>query len=161
MLDEGATTFWEGYDPSWPKRAFHANLQADDDKGYFVSLAHGWSSGPTAWLAEQILGVRPTAAGFREVAIRPDLAGLEWARGAVPTPSGAFRVDYKASKGLDAKLEIPAGVTANVSMPACANQNSVLLNGNRTSGQAAENGTRVEIRLDHAGEYQLHSECIP
>ena len=38
MLAEGATSWWEGYDPSWPKDDFHAHLQADDGTGYFVSL---------------------------------------------------------------------------------------------------------------------------
>lgn len=159
MIEEGATSFWEGYDPSWPKENFHANLQADDDKGYFVSLAHGWSSGPTAWLAEQILGVQPRAAGFRETMIRPDLAGLEWARGAVPTPNGAIRVDYKSSKGLDAHIEIPAGVSANVLFPVCAEQNWVTVNGARTTGQMTEGGKRVQIRIDRSGGFDIHSDC--
>jgi alpha-L-rhamnosidase len=161
MVDEGATSFWEGYDPSWLKENFHANLQADDDKGYFVSLAHGWSSGPTAWLAEQVLGIRPTAAGFREATIRPDLAGLEWVRGAAPTPNGLIRVDYKSSKGLDASFEIPAGGDALVSMPVCANQNWVAVDGARTTGQSAESGARVQIHLNRAGRYLLHSDCLP
>ena len=54
MIAEGATSFWEAYYPSWPKDNFHASLQADDGTGYFVSLAHGWSTGPTPWLMEQI-----------------------------------------------------------------------------------------------------------
>jgi alpha-L-rhamnosidase len=161
MIDEGATSFWEGYDPSWPKENFHANLQADDDKGYFVSLAHGWSSGPTAWLAEQILGIRPTATGFREASIRPDLAGLEWARGAVPTPDGLIRVDYKSPKGLDARIEIPTGVDALVSMPVCANQNWVVVDGVRTTGQVVEGGARVQIHLKRAGRHGVHSDCLP
>lgn len=160
MIDEGATSFWEGYDPSWPKDDFHANLQADDDKGYFVSLSHGWSSGPTAWLAEQVLGVRPTAAGFRQATIRPDLAGLEWARGAVPAPSGLIRVDYKSSKGLDARIEIPTGVDALVSMPVCAGQNSIIVDRARTTGQFAEGGARVQIHLNRAGHFDLHSDCL-
>lgn len=160
MIEEGATSFWEGYDPSWPKQDFHANLQADDDKGYFVSLAHGWSSGPTAWLAEQILGVQPNAAGFRETTIRPDLAGLEWARGEVPTPTGAISVEYKSSKVLDAHIKIPAEVSATAIFPVCAEQNWVSVNGARTTGQLAEGGKRVEIRLDRAGSYDIHSECV-
>ena len=48
MLAEGATSFWESYDLRWPKTNFHLSLQADGTSGYFVSLAHGWSSGPAA-----------------------------------------------------------------------------------------------------------------
>ena len=59
MIHEGATTFWEAYDPRWPKKHFHRYLQADNRPGYFVSLSHGWSSGVTTWLTEYVLGVRP------------------------------------------------------------------------------------------------------
>ena len=156
MIDEGATSFWEGYDPSWPKRDFHAHLQADDGEGYFVSLAHGWSSGPTVWLSEQILGVRPTEPGFREVTIRPDLAGLAWARGSMPTPEGAIRVDYKSSSGgLDAQIDLPAGVTARVSMPVCAGKNSVVVNSKRVTGKNVESGSRIEVNLDGGSHYEL------
>ena len=64
MVNEGATSFWEAYDPSWYREDFHSSLQSDNRSGYFVSLAHGWSSGPTAWLMEQVLGIQPTGAGF-------------------------------------------------------------------------------------------------
>ncbi len=84
MLEEGATSFWEAYDPSWYHEDFHSSLQSDNRSGYFVSLAHGWSAGPTAWLMEQVLGIQPTGAGFSTVDIRPDLVDLEWAQ--APSP---------------------------------------------------------------------------
>ena len=65
MLAEGATSFWETYDLRWPKTNFHLSLQADGTSGYFVSLAHGWSSGPTAWLTENVLGSRRPRARLR------------------------------------------------------------------------------------------------
>jgi alpha-L-rhamnosidase len=160
MIEEGATSFWEGYDPSWPKQDYHAHLQADDGEGYFVSLAHGWSSGATAWLMEQILGIRPTGAGFSQARIRPDLAGLEWARGTIPAPSGPIHVEYEtANAGLDAQIDLPDGVNARVSMPVCADENFVMLNGVRTRGESAESGTRAVIVIDHAGHYVVHSNC--
>jgi alpha-L-rhamnosidase len=159
MIDEGATSFWEGYDPSWPKKDFHAHLNADDEEGYRTSLAHGWSSGPTVWLSEQILGIQPTAAGFREVTIRPDLAGLNWARGSVPTPQGPISVDYKAGGGLDAQIDVPAGVTARVSMPVCAGQSAITVVGGRVSSESAESGHRVVVRIDRPGHYELRSNC--
>jgi hypothetical protein len=83
MLAEGATSFWESYDLRWPKDTPHLSLQADGTSGFFVSLAHGWSSGPTAWLREQVLGVRNPSNGYRSVTFRPHLLGLAWARGSV------------------------------------------------------------------------------
>jgi len=160
MVAEGATSFWEGYDPAWPKDDFHANLQADDGKGYFVSLAHGWSSGPTAWLSEQVLGVRPTAPGFRSVMIRPDLMGLEWAKGSVPAPQGEIRVDYRATKTLKALIEVPLGVDATVAMPICGGKNSVTLDGVQAEGKITEAEARIEIHLDRSGNFALQSDCI-
>jgi alpha-L-rhamnosidase len=114
MLAEGATSFWEAYDPHWPKQDFHAYLEADGKRGYYTSLAHGWSSGPAAWLMSELLGIQPTARGFAEVTIRPDLAGLTWIQGAEPTPRGLIRVEATATS---ITVEIPPGTTARVSLP--------------------------------------------
>ncbi|MFT4114553.1 alpha-L-rhamnosidase C-terminal domain-containing protein [Silvibacterium sp.] len=114
MLDEGATSFWEAYDPGWPKQDFHASLEADGKRGYYVSLAHGWSSGPAAWLLEQVLGIQPIKAGFREVSIAPELDGLRWARGAEPTPRGLIGINVRAEK---MTVTLPPGIRATVRLP--------------------------------------------
>jgi hypothetical protein len=156
MVREGATSTWEAYDPSWPKDDFHSALQADDRRGYFISLAHGWSSGATAWLTEQVLGIQPHAGGFREVAIRPDLLDLDWARGAEPTPTGLLKVDYhKTAMGLQAHIDLPPGIRAKVSMPIQKGQGAVMLNGVATEGVAAEDGNRLLIALNGEGHYVL------
>ncbi len=113
MLAEGATSFWEGYDLSWPKKHFHKYLQADNGMGYFVSLCHGWSSGVTAWLTERVLGVRPTGAAFSTAVIQPELGYLHWAKGDVPTPNGILRVEVQQKEGrLSGYVLLPKGVTA-------------------------------------------------
>jgi hypothetical protein len=112
MLAEGATSFWESYDLRWPKTDPHLSLQADGTSGFFVSLAHGWSSGPTAWLSENVLGITPIAPGYSEVSITPNLLGLDWVRGSVATPHGPIAVAIDQSKNLT--LTLPAGVTATV-----------------------------------------------
>ena len=155
MVKEGATSTWEAYDPSWPKEDFHSALQADNSKGYFVSLAHGWSSGPTTWLIEQVLGIQPLEPGFREVSIRPDLVDLQWARGAEPTPQGLIRVDYrKGVGGLTAEIDLPQGVTGKISVPVRAGQTSVTVNGKLVKGSLTENGSRLVLRLPQ-GHYKL------
>ena len=113
MLAQGATSFWESYDLRWPKTDFHLSLQADGTSGFFVSLAHGWSSGPTAWLSENVLGINPTAPGYATASIAPHLLGLDWARGTVPTPHGPIAVSIDKSTGLT--LDLPAGIAATVS----------------------------------------------
>jgi alpha-L-rhamnosidase len=118
MLAEGATSTWEGYDPRWPKEHFHRYLQADNGRGYFVSLAHGWSSGVTTWLTQAILGVRPLEPGMRRVSIHPELVDLSWVRGKVPTPRGPIEVSvYKDSLALRAEVALPPGTQAQFALP--------------------------------------------
>lgn len=158
MLDEGATSFWEAYDPDWFKEDFHASLQADNRSGYFVSLAHGWSTGPTPWLMEQVLGIQSTGGGFRTVNIRPDLLDLSWARGAEPTPSGLLKVDLRSQEGASIiKIDLPKGISANVSVPVQHPNDNVVVNGHVLASKSAEAGSRRTVVLDAPGSYTLTS----
>jgi alpha-L-rhamnosidase len=158
MLSEGATTFWEAYDLSWPKDNFHAFLRADRTQGYYVSLCHGWSSGPTAWLMEQVLGIQPMAAGFSEVVIRPDLVDLEWVQGSEPTPSGDISVEYRVRDGLQGTVSFPSGVQVFLSVPVNTGQTSVVINGTITRGIPSEANTRLVVILSHTGIYHFSTE---
>jgi alpha-L-rhamnosidase len=157
MIDEGATSFWEGYDPSWYKQDFHLSLQADDSTGYQTSLAHGWSTGVTPWIMEQILGIQPRGPGFREVDIRPDLLDLTWAQGGEPTPRGMLKVDIRKINGFKATIDLPAGTVARVSMPVSASGEPITVNGAKQAGEAAEGGKRRVVTLKAAGHYELQS----
>ena len=148
MLAEGATSFWEAYDLRWDKQHPHSHLQADGTTGYFVSLAHGWSSGPASWLVEQLLGVKATATGFSRVQIRPELAGLDWIRGSVATPHGPVRAAINKNR---VQLEIPNGTEATILLPA----GKWLQNGAGFSAQPAEAGARLRIVLHKAGRYDF------
>lgn len=153
MLREGATSFWEAYDPSWYKEDFHSSLQADNRSGYFVSLAHGWSAGPTAWLTEEVLGIQPTGAGYATVNIRPDLVDLEWTKGTVPTPHGDLKVEaHKAGNGERVTIDLPAGIAASVSVPT---EKVITINGQPAQSSEAENGSRRVVVLRAAGHYVL------
>ncbi len=148
MLAEGATSFWEAYDLRWPKEHPHLHLEADGTTGYFVSLAHGWSSGPASWLAEEVLGVRAVDPGLSEVRIRPDLAGLKWIRGAVPTPRGPVRVSADARH---IQVAIPAGMEAAVLLPA----GHWLRNGVAVKAEPVEAGARLRMVLRQKGTYDF------
>jgi len=157
MIDEGATSFWEGYDPSWYKSDFHSSLQADGTTGYQASLAHGWSSGVTPWLMEQVLGIQPRGAGFSEVDIRPDLIDLQWARGGEPTPRGILKVDIRKDNGYKTTIDLPPGTIARVSLPISAPGEAISVNGTKQTGEAAENGKREIVILRTAGHFELLS----
>ncbi len=153
MIREGATTFWEGYDPSWPKKYFHRYLQADNRPGYFVSLCHGWSAGVTAWLTENVLGVRPIAGGFKEVSISPHLGGLSWADGRVPTPRGVISIHIrKLATGEIVRLTLPKEVHATIAVPGA----SARLNGRlvKMQGWGANSGI---IKLNQSGAFTIET----
>jgi len=156
MIDEGATSYWEGYDPSWYKGSlFHRSLQADNETGFHTSLAHGWSSGVTPWLMEQVLGIQPTAAGFSQVRIRPDLVGLQWAKGAEPTPHGLLGVSIRNDHGYVTVVTLPPDVSASVSVPVPTGSSAVLVNGKSVPSSSAEGGHRAVIHLRGQGRYVI------
>jgi alpha-L-rhamnosidase len=158
MVDEGATSFWEGYDPSWYKDDFHASLQADNMSGYRVSLAHGWSTGVMPWLMEQILGIHATGPGFSTVDIRPDLIDLQWAKGGEPTPRGMLNVSIHKNVAMETVLDLPPGTKANLYIPVSNSNAAVKVNGQTQSTTSAENGRRELIIISKPGHYIIDAQ---
>ncbi len=163
MLQAGATAFWEVYDPACPTTPnFHACLtdfmNSVDNQGtnrLFVSLAHAWSSGPAPWLHQEILGIRSLDHGFKTVQIRPDLAGLQWARGTESTPNGDISINIQ-SAGTLVDLDIPPGMDAYVSILTPMHNSVVAVNGRRMMGSPAENGNRHLVHVGQ-GHFTLRS----
>jgi alpha-L-rhamnosidase len=157
MVQEGATSFWEGYNPTWFKGfMYHASLQADAMSGFRVSLAHEWSSGVTPWLMREVLGIRPVAGGFAEVDIRPDLLGLQWAKGGEPTPHGVLRVSIRDA-GHETRIELPPDVVARVAVPVSSSAAKVRVNGRRVTSTHADGGKRAVVILSGKGRYVVRS----
>jgi hypothetical protein len=164
MLAEGATSFWENYDLRWPKSNPHLSLQADGTSGYFVSLAHGWSAGPTTWLAENILGITPLDPGYDTVDIHPDLLDLAWAYGAVPTPHGLIKINLDRQRGII--LELPRGVSkASVSFTPPNRNADVYVNGRLSYCiKCLKSEPREPVRvleLAGPGHYEITSRNAP
>ena len=88
MLREGATTFWEKYNPE------ETGMQhlAMYGRPYGKSLCHAWGASPIYLLGKYFLGVQPTKPGYEEFEVRPSLGGLDWIEGDVPTPHGMIHV---------------------------------------------------------------------
>jgi hypothetical protein len=155
MLAEDATSFWEGYDLRWPKSNPHLSLQADNTTGYFVSLAHGWSSGPTAWLAENILGVTPLEPGYDSVDIHSDLVDLAWAYGTIPTPHGLIKINIDKQRGII--LDLPRGVaTARLSLAPFSPNAEIYLN-----GKTQPRGPQQSLELTGPGHYEITTHSAP
>lgn len=124
MLDVGATTFWEDFDLDWmregatieevlPEGAY--DIHGDNGRfcytGFRHSLCHGWSAGPTAFLAEEVLGIKILSPGCKKVSICPQLGDLEWVKGTYPTPYGNIYVEASRCGGqTETKICVPEGV---------------------------------------------------
>jgi alpha-L-rhamnosidase len=154
MIAEGATSFWESYDPRWTKHDFHTGLQADGRAGYYVSLAHGWSAGPTAWLSEQVLGIRPTGEGFRTVTVEPELAGLSAVEGSEPTPHGNLQV---SATGRTIVLDLPPDVDATV-LVRDSWGSKLGVNGRPARSSSASVAGYRSIHIDQAGHYVIAAQ---
>ena len=91
MLAEGATSFWELYNPKEKGVEKYAMYRRPFGK----SLCHAWGAGPIYLFGRHLLGVRPVKPGFAEYEVMPTLAGLAWIEGTVPTPHGEIRVSCR------------------------------------------------------------------
>ncbi len=105
MLRLGATCFWESFRPEWAAFTRPNDAIPHGTHGY-TSLCHPWSSGPTRWLSDHLLGVVPAAPGFRSVAVRPAPRFSEWVAGTIPTPHGPLAIERDAEH---IRLTLPEG----------------------------------------------------
>lgn len=126
MLQLGATSFWEDFNMEWMKNAsridelpvpgkvdVHAAYGDYCYQGYRHSYCHGWASGPTPWLTENVLGVKILEPGCRKISIEPHLGDLEWAEGTFPTPLGVIKIrhDKQPDGKIKSKISAPHGIT--------------------------------------------------
>ncbi|MCK5801721.1 MAG: hypothetical protein KAI66_02765 [Lentisphaeria bacterium] len=103
MLEHGATTWWELFDPMSEKGEVPT-----------FSLCHGYGVSPNAFLHTEILGIRPAEPGFTRVYFNPLLGAVSWVKANVPTPYGAISVEwainedsvFEASISADFPLEV-------------------------------------------------------
>ncbi len=116
MLDLGATSFWEDFNLDWVpnaagideivpegKKDIHGDFGAYCYKNFRHSLSHGWASGPTSWLSENVLGVQVLEPGCKKVKIDPHLGDLKWVEGTFPTPYGVIEIRHE--KQADGKIK--------------------------------------------------------
>lgn len=129
MIDFGATTFWEDFNLEWTnnagridelvpvgKKDIHGDYGAYCYIGFRHSLCHGWASGPTAWLSQTVLGVRPLEPGCKRVRIAPQLGDLKWVEGSYPTPLGPIQIRHerKSNGKIVSTIHAPRGIKVDL-----------------------------------------------
>lgn len=117
MLELGATTTWERFDPQWTDAGClqhespPVNAMNSD-----TSMAHPWAAGATAWLTSYGLGVRATAPGFARWVAIPTLLDdnlRTYLQGTVPTPEGPIQLEVNVSRGI-LIVDVPQNTIADL-----------------------------------------------
>jgi hypothetical protein len=94
MLELGATSIWEEYDP---KKSI-PECYAMYGKPYEKSLCHAWSCGPIYLLGRYCLGVYPTSVAYESYRVEPNVGNYTSFEGTVPTEKGLIKVSYRDGK---------------------------------------------------------------
>ena len=89
MLDLGAVTLWEEYDPRKHGIEHYAMYSGKYEK----SLCHAWGASPIYIFGRYYLGVTPTEAGYRHFRVAPALGSFSHVKGCVPINGGTVTVE--------------------------------------------------------------------
>ena len=91
MLDLGATSIWEEYDPNYGIPECYGMYGGAFQK----SLCHAWSCGPIYFLGRYCLGVRAEKPAYEAYTVEPNPGKYKRFSGVVPTEKGNIRVSYE------------------------------------------------------------------
>jgi alpha-L-rhamnosidase len=104
MINLGATSFWEKYNPAEK----NPELLAMYGRPFGKSLCHSWGASPIYLLGKYFLGVKPDSPGYETYSVEPCLGNLQWIEGDVPTPGGNIHV-YCSTKEIRVKSDSGTG----------------------------------------------------
>jgi hypothetical protein len=122
MVDSGATITWEAWDHKYkPNQDWN----------------HAWGAAPANLLPRYVLGAQALDPGWKQARIRPTPCGLEFAKGKVPTPVGIIHVAWENKNAFQMRIELPAGMTAKLEVPASPNSKGVTINGEAVAAKRA------------------------
>lgn len=88
MIKEGATSFWEEYDPTLSGDK-HYEMYGEP---FGKSLCHAWGASPLYLLGRYFLGVSPKKSGYKEFEVNPQALQMQRMEGIVPLINGSVYV---------------------------------------------------------------------
>lgn len=94
MLDDGATTFWEG----WSAGSRGVEKYEFYKRPFAKSLCHAWSASPSFFFAREIAGIRPLTDGWKTWCKNPlpEASGMEFS---IPVPGGrTIKVSFRQNQ---------------------------------------------------------------
>jgi hypothetical protein len=79
---------------------------------------HAWGAAPSNIIAFRLMGIQPSAPGFAEASIKPEIGTLTLAEIRVPTALGSiYEKITQDEKNYQVDLELPKGMKARVELP--------------------------------------------
>ena len=97
MIERGAVTFWELFDPKQEGREQYG-MYGDP---FGKSLCHAWGASPIYLIGKYFLGVRPTSPGYKTYEVKPAVQYFDRLDCTVPAGDKSVRIVLK-----DGNLEI-------------------------------------------------------
>lgn len=155
QINQGATTFYEVYRPSWNAVIGKYGAPPNNQCGY-TSLTHPWSAGVTKWISEEVLGIKPIDPGFERFEIVPHSGNaLNWIAGSIYTPKGLISTSFNIAAGI-ATVSVPNGTkAAKVAIPLGENVvGLIMLNGKQIKNYIISD-------LHENGQYAILNELNP
>ncbi|HMJ94724.1 MAG TPA: alpha-L-rhamnosidase C-terminal domain-containing protein, partial [Thermoleophilaceae bacterium] len=134
MLDNGPGTGWYMVSP-------------DGSPGSHRCALTSWTTAVPA-LSEGVLGIRPTAPGFSEWVVAPQLCGLDWADGCVPTPDGGISVRWRRTDkgGFQLTVSAPEQTRGEVAVPTLGEDREIAMDGQTVwANRTAAGGANAEL----------------
>lgn len=108
MIDRGAVTFWEEYNPQEGEEEQYA-MYGDP---FGKSLCHAWGASPIYLLGKYFLGVEPTSPGYETFRVKPALKYFNELDCIVPVRNGEIRILYHNGK-LDVSTTCEGGTVVS------------------------------------------------
>ncbi|WP_370619720.1 alpha-L-rhamnosidase C-terminal domain-containing protein [Mumia qirimensis] len=142
---------WMLDSPQGPQSTFWESLRESGEVvSSYQSYAHGWSTGPTRALTEQVLGIQAEEGGSRWE-VDPHTAGLRHAEGRLVTAQGPIDASWTdEGKDLTIDFTTPRGTEGSIGVPVDGEHVLVKLDGrvvwNSSNGKAYGHPVR------HTGE---------
>jgi alpha-L-rhamnosidase len=127
MLSLGATSFWEEYNPTKQGNE-HLSMYG---RKYGKSLCHAWGASPIYLLGKYYLGIKPTSTAYANYEVKPNLGGLQWMKGAVPTPNGNIELEvYETAIKITSPIGTGKLIIKSAIIPTTTNNDVVVSKGN-------------------------------
>ena len=105
---------------------------------------HAWGTAPSNVVRRKLVGLEPLTPGFDSVTIKPQMGELQQLDCKIPTIKGDFDISIKNQNDFVMKVDIPANVTAYLTLPLTI-KGDVKVNGRCVTATKTQNGLLLPV----------------